>query len=86
MRFITHKDVDVENDAVVAHAKMIIDMKSQYKKCKKVEFSYTNNYVIIDGVCYNGISKEIFKKITKEIKFKNGEEPVFIDWKKCKLR
>lgn len=42
------------------------DIKKNYKLYKNVEFSKTNHYVRINGVCYNGISKEEFKKIIKE--------------------
>lgn len=37
-----------------------------YKKYKNVIFGKTNNFVIINGVTYNGITKELFKKLTKE--------------------
>lgn len=37
-----------------------------YKKYKNVIFSKTNNFVIINGVTYNGITKELFEKLTKE--------------------
>lgn len=38
----------------------------EYKKYKNVIFSNTNNFVIINEVIYNGITKELFEKLTKE--------------------
>lgn len=38
----------------------------EYKKYKNVIFGKTNNFVIINGVTYNGITKELFEKLTKE--------------------
>lgn len=79
-------DKDIESDEILPHTKMLNDMKNHYRYCNKVEFSYTNNYVIMDGVCYNGVSKEIFENITKGISFENGKEPEFVDWKNINLR
>ena len=77
---------EVTNPEILANIRNLTNLVNHYKHCQRVEFSYHDNYIIIDGKCYNGVNKKIFYNITRGIKFSKEDAPEFIDWQKRKLR